>query len=34
MTEGSAIQPGYAGSVWFPGAKGTLVKVTPSPENG
>jgi hypothetical protein len=32
MTQGSAIQPGYGGSVWFPGAKGRLVKVTPSPE--
>jgi hypothetical protein len=31
MTQGSAIQPGHGGSVWFPGAKGTLVKVTPSP---
>jgi hypothetical protein len=29
MTQGSAIQPGYDGSVWFPGATGTLVKVTP-----
>jgi hypothetical protein len=31
MTQGSAIQPGYDGSVFFPGATGTLVKVTPSP---
>ena len=31
MTQGSAIQPGYGGSVFFLGAKGTLVKVTPSP---
>jgi len=30
MTQGSAIQPGYGGSVFFPGAQGTLVKVTPS----
>jgi hypothetical protein len=30
MTQGSAIQPGYGGSVFFPGATGTLVKVTPS----
>lgn len=32
MTQGSAIQPGYGGSVFFPGAEGTLVKVTPTPE--
>jgi hypothetical protein len=32
MTQGSAIQPGYGGSVFFPGATGTLVKVTPSPK--
>jgi hypothetical protein len=31
MTQGSAVQPGYGGSVFFPGAKGTLIKVTPSP---
>ena len=24
MTQGSAVQPGYGGSVFFPGAKGTL----------
>jgi hypothetical protein len=30
MTQGSAVQPGYGGSVFFPGAKGTLVKLTPS----
>ena len=29
MTQGSAIQPGYGGSVFFPGATGTLVKATP-----
>ena len=29
MTQGSAVQPGYGGSVFFPGAKGTLVKLTP-----
>ena len=29
MTQGSAIQPGYSGSVFFPSAKGTLFKVTP-----
>jgi hypothetical protein len=32
MTQGSAVQPGYGGSVFFPGATGTLVKVTPSPK--
>ena len=31
MTMGSAVQPGYDGSVFFPGAEGTLVKLTPSP---
>jgi hypothetical protein len=31
MTMGSAVQPGYDGSVYFPGATGTLVKLTPSP---
>ncbi len=31
MTQGSAVQPGYGGSVFFPGAEGTLVKVTPHP---
>ena len=31
MTQGSAVQPGYGGSVFFPGAKGTLIKVTPHP---
>jgi hypothetical protein len=31
MTQGSAVQPGYDGSVFFPGAKGTLVKMTPHP---
>jgi hypothetical protein len=25
-------KPGYGGSVFFPGATGTLVKVTPSPK--
>ena len=25
MTQGSAVRPGYGGSVFFPGAKGTLV---------
>jgi hypothetical protein len=32
MTQGSAVQPGYGGSVFFPGATGTLVKVSPSPK--
>jgi hypothetical protein len=32
MTQGSAIQPGYGGSVFFPSADGTLIKVTPSPK--
>lgn len=31
MTQGSAVQPGYGGSVYFPGGLGTLVKLTPSP---
>ena len=31
MTQGSAIQPGYGGSVYFPSAKGTLFKLTPHP---
>jgi hypothetical protein len=31
MTQGSAVQPGYSGSVFFPGAKGTLIKMTPHP---
>lgn len=31
MTQGSAVQPGYDGSVFFPGGEGTLVKVTPPP---
>jgi hypothetical protein len=31
MTQGSAVQPGYGGSVFFPGATGTLIRVTPSP---
>ena len=34
MTQGSAIQPGYGGSVFFPSATGTLIKVTPSPKSG
>ena len=29
ITQGSAIQPGYGGSVFFPGARGTLSKLTP-----
>jgi hypothetical protein len=31
MTQGSAVQPGYGGSMFFPGAEGTLVKLTPAP---
>jgi hypothetical protein len=31
MTQGSAIQPGYGGSVFFPVATGTLIKLTPHP---
>jgi hypothetical protein len=31
MTRGSAVQPGYNGSVFFLGATGTLVKMTPHP---
>ena len=31
MTQGSAIQPGYGGNVFFPASNGTLVKVTPRP---
>jgi hypothetical protein len=32
MTQGSAIQPGYDGSVFFPVATGTLIKMTPAPK--
>jgi hypothetical protein len=31
MTQGSAVQPGYGGSMYFPGAKGMLIKLTPAP---
>jgi hypothetical protein len=31
MTQGSAVQPGYDGSMYFPGAEGMLVKLTPAP---
>ena len=31
MTQGGAVQPGYGGSVYFPGAEGMLVKLTPAP---
>src|SRR5205814_763026 len=31
MTQGSAVQPGYGGSMYFPGAEGMLVKLTPGP---
>lgn len=34
MTQGSAVQPGYDGSVFFPGGEGTLVRLTPSPTKG
>lgn len=30
MTQGTAVQPGYGGSVYFPVGTGTLIKVTPS----
>jgi hypothetical protein len=30
MTQGSAVQPGYGGSMYFPGAEGMLVKLTPT----
>jgi hypothetical protein len=31
MTQGSAVQPGYGGSMYFPGGEGTLIKLTPAP---
>ena len=31
MTQGSAVQPGYHGSMYLPGAEGMLVKLTPGP---
>ena len=31
MTQGSAVQPGYGGSMFFPVATGTLIKMTPHP---
>jgi hypothetical protein len=31
MTQGSAVQPGYGGSMYFPAAEGMLVKLTPAP---
>jgi hypothetical protein len=31
MTQGSAVQPGYNGSVFFPVATGTLIKMTAQP---
>jgi hypothetical protein len=34
MTQGSAVQPGYDGSMYFPGATGTLVRLTPTPAEG
>jgi len=30
MTQGSAVQPGYGGSMFFPGQDGTLIKLTPT----
>ncbi len=32
MTQGSAVQPGYDGSMYFPGAEGMLIKLTPTPD--
>ena len=32
MTQGSAVQPGYGGSGFFPVATGTLIKMTPRPK--
>ena len=34
MTQGRAVQPGYGGSMFFPGAEGMLVKLTPAPVRG
>jgi hypothetical protein len=34
MTQGSAVQPGYGGSMYFPGVEGMLVKLTPTPVRG
>jgi hypothetical protein len=34
MTQGSAVQPGYGGSMYFPGAEGMLIKLTPAPVRG
>ena len=34
MTQGRAVQPGYGGSMYFPGAEGMLVKLTPAPVRG
>jgi hypothetical protein len=34
MTQGSAVQPGYDGSMYFPGATGKLVRLTPAPVDG
>lgn len=31
MTQGSAVQPGYGGSIFFPGKEGVLIKLTPAP---
>jgi hypothetical protein len=34
MTQGTAVQPGYHGSMYFPGATGTLVRLTPGSVDG
>jgi hypothetical protein len=34
MTQGSAVQPGYDGSMYFPGATGKLVRLTPAAVDG
>ena len=34
MTQGTAVQPGYRGSMYYPGATGTLVKLTPTSVRG
>ncbi|NBS16163.1 MAG: hypothetical protein EBS79_04500 [Gammaproteobacteria bacterium] len=31
ITQGTAVQPGYSGSMYLPGAKGVLVKLKPKP---
>jgi hypothetical protein len=34
VTQGSAVQPGCDGSMYFPGATGTVVRLTPAPVDG